>query len=302
MNRTLPLMLLTAAALADPLATMRWTLDVETPDPRPYVATAVRGECIALECTLQNANLGGAGARFLWQTNGMDTAWWSAPATVSGSTVRAVWDPAMDSGAAAHQFAFDISNGPTSTLYRVLGTIRIRPGPGATPNEIALPVQTIDFATVTTTNAPWATETFVTNAIAQGGDYLPTSGADLEAGAYTFSFANGDGALTLYASSGYGGLGTGLGFIEQDSSATTVVVPNASSGHTLQVAGGGPTVGLTTAFGGQIIRGTDRLALPIGSGTLALDGNITLTDTATGVLYQLRVTNGALYIVPYTED
>lgn len=167
MNRLLPILLLPSLALASPQAVLRWQADASSPAPEPFVATVLQGESIGLECRLQHASIpAGATASFLWQTNGMASAWWetNATVTVSNGTVRADWTPAMDCGAASYSFFLRVS-ASGSALYRAYGTLRMRPSPGATPNALPMPPTVLDFNSVTWENAPWATMDDVNSAI-----------------------------------------------------------------------------------------------------------------------------------------
>ncbi len=104
-----------------------------------------------------------------WQTNGMDTVWWSAPGTR--------FTPAMDTGASDYRFFIratapaqptDTSDNviastigakqSTEVIYRANGRIKLLPSPGFTPSELELPAKSIDFATIDIKNAPWATQ------------------------------------------------------------------------------------------------------------------------------------------------
>lgn len=136
---------------------VRWT--VETSRVQPAVFDVVRGESIALEATLQSYGKPLEAApedawRIYWQTNGMGSTWWSAPARATGNVLRASWTPAMDPGAQAVTGFI----GSTGDNYRASFQLRFRHGPGATPNALPLPTTRIDFAAVEVANAPWIEE------------------------------------------------------------------------------------------------------------------------------------------------
>lgn len=136
---------------------VRWT--VETSRVQPAVFDVVRGESIALEATLQSYGKPLETApedawRIYWQTNGMGSTWWSAPARATGNVLRASWTPAMDPGAQAVTGFI----GSTGDNYRASFQLRFRHGPGATPNALPLPTTRIDFAAVEVANAPWIEE------------------------------------------------------------------------------------------------------------------------------------------------
>ena len=136
---------------------VRWT--VETSRVQPAVFDVVRGESIALEATLQSYGKPLETApddawRIYWQTNGMGSTWWSAPARATGNVLRASWTPAMDPGAPAVTGFI----GSTGDNYRASFQLRFRHGPGALPNALPLPTTRIDFAAVEVANAPWLEE------------------------------------------------------------------------------------------------------------------------------------------------
>ena len=159
-NRTLAVILLAACAARGQLA-HRWL--AEATRTAPQEIAVYRGETLALEPTVTVHGEAYAwpqdtSVTLWWQTNGMGSAWWSAPAALGAETgaLRAVWSPACDAGAERYTF-FIRAAAPSGTAYRASGTIRMLPSPGFEPNALPLPVQTLDFAVVTLTNAPWLT-------------------------------------------------------------------------------------------------------------------------------------------------
>ena len=138
-----------AASAAVPL---RWT--VETSRAQPATFDEFAGATYDLEATLQSYGkpLEVVGDPHLyWQTNGMGSAYWSAPATVSGNVFRATWTPACDVGANAYNCFIGI----TGSIYHAAFQLRLRASPGAVPNELPLPQKVIDFAQVEVRNPPW---------------------------------------------------------------------------------------------------------------------------------------------------
>ena len=138
---------------------LKWT--VETSRVQPVTFEAYHGEALSLEATLQSYGKPVADdlqdARIYWQTNGMGSAYWSAPASADGNVLRATWTPAMDTGAnAVYGFI-----GVAGEIYRASFQLRMRSSPGAVPNELELPRKHIDFAEVEIKNAPWASATIV---------------------------------------------------------------------------------------------------------------------------------------------
>ena len=147
------------ATCAHAAVPLRWT--VETSRVQPVTFEAYHGETLSLEATLQSYGKPVADdlqdVRLYWQTNGMGSAYWSAPASASGNVLRATWTPAMDTGAnAVYGFI-----GVAGEIYRASFQLRMRSSPGAVPNELELPRKHIDFAEVEVKNAPWASATIV---------------------------------------------------------------------------------------------------------------------------------------------
>ncbi len=127
---------------------------VDSTRPRVNVFDAYHGETLALEATFQASGkpleLTGD-ALLCWQTNGMAEAWWQTKATISNNVVSATFTPAMDPGSA------DITAflGVPGENWRAPFRLRFRSSPGATPNEVELPVKSLNFAQIDVLNAPW---------------------------------------------------------------------------------------------------------------------------------------------------
>ena len=86
-----------------------------------------------------------------YQTNGMGNAWWRLDSLT--------FAPANDCGAAQYRFFIRHVVGADSSIhYDAQGILRMLPSPGFTPNAIAAPVATLDFAELEILNAPWPAE------------------------------------------------------------------------------------------------------------------------------------------------
>ncbi len=131
--------------------------------------TAYHGETLAFEPIFvhQGNVITNLDLSIYWQTNGMDTVWWSAPGTS--------FTPAMDTGASDYRFFIRATaSRPASgdavageeVIYRANGRIKLLPSPGFTPSELELPAKSLDFATIDIRNAPWATPADVAAAVA----------------------------------------------------------------------------------------------------------------------------------------
>ena len=131
-----------AAIAAVPVA---WT---NSPGMPPYPIKPVpHGSTVDLAVTLKGYTTppiaDGADVRLWFQTNGMGSAWWSAPATFDGSTITATYGPAQDCGADRVSLFF----GAPSNVF-ASAVLRLTHAPGFDPARLPLPVQYIDFATV----------------------------------------------------------------------------------------------------------------------------------------------------------
>ncbi|MDO5320619.1 MAG: hypothetical protein Q4G65_18495, partial [bacterium] len=115
---------------------LRWT--VETSRAQVAQFEAYRGETLLLEATMQSYGsplATPARADIYWQTNGMGSAWWKAPATASGNVLKAYWSPTNDCGGTVYNCFI---GGPDAT-YRAAFRLRMLPSPGFTPNHLPLP-------------------------------------------------------------------------------------------------------------------------------------------------------------------
>ena len=135
---------------------LRWT--VETSRAAPAQFEAYQGETLAFEAALQSYGKpleAPSDYSLYWQTNGMGNAYWSAPCPSSATTTNvifATWSPTNDVGARVYTCFI----GKPGTIYHAAFQLRLRPSPGALPNELPLPQKVIDFAKVTVLNPPWS--------------------------------------------------------------------------------------------------------------------------------------------------
>ena len=137
---------------------LRWT--VETSRAQPATFEAYQGETLELEAALQSYGKpleAPSNYALYWQTNGMGSTYWSTNVSnVSNlsnpsNLLRATWRPEYDVGAKTYTCFI----GQPGTIYHAAFQLRLRPSPGAVPNELPLPVKTIDFSQVTVLNPPW---------------------------------------------------------------------------------------------------------------------------------------------------
>lgn len=158
---TLVLMVLALIGWAVP---QEWSVDISR--VQPYQFNAYHGETLEMKASffLRGSPYDVAGDDFslFWQTNGMGTVYWAAPAVAASNTVSAVFRGSMDPGAPV-MYGF---LGSTGSNYRASFAVRFAASPGAVPNELPLPVETIDFAKVAVLNAPWATKSEIDEGLA----------------------------------------------------------------------------------------------------------------------------------------
>ena len=122
-----------AAIAAVPVA---WT---NSPGMPPYPIKPVpHGSTVDLAVTLKGYTTppiaSGADVRLWYQTNGMGSAWWSAPATFDGSTITASFGPAQDCGADRVSLFF----GAPSNVF-ASAVLRLTHAPGFAPASLPPP-------------------------------------------------------------------------------------------------------------------------------------------------------------------
>lgn len=107
-----------------------------------------RGETLQFQPTLKQYGsvISNASYTLYYQTNGMGTAYWS--------TNILKFTPSMDVGASAYT-VFIRAETTNGISYRANAKIKMLGSPGATPNVLPLPAQTIDFSAISYSNAPW---------------------------------------------------------------------------------------------------------------------------------------------------
>ena len=168
-----------AAIAAVPVA---WT---NSPGMPPYPIKPVpHGSTVDLAVTLKGYTTppiaDGADVRLWYQTNGMGSAWWSAPATFDGSTITASFGPAQDCGADRVSLFF----GAPSNVF-ASAVLRLTHAPGFAPNAIETPVTVLDFAGVEIANAPYYTKSETDSKIVElapaPGNYSVVSNAAVNA-------------------------------------------------------------------------------------------------------------------------
>lgn len=148
----------------------QWLADTARPSSVTFVG--YHGETLWLEPAFtsygQTIDLSDASATLYWQTNGMDSVWWSKPATVIAGDpdrVRAIFAPTNDAGATAYSFFVGLTS-TNGRAFRALGTLQMRSSPGwdatTLPNPDAWPTLAADILSVMLpalpTYAAWTNE------------------------------------------------------------------------------------------------------------------------------------------------
>lgn len=128
----------------------KWEAEASQASPAQF--SCYRGETLAFQPTFLEYGVTSTNATYTlhYQTNGMGTAYWS--------TNILQFTPAMDVGASSYTFFIRAAT-TNGVSYRANGKIKMLGAPGATPNTLPLPVQSINFATVSYLNAPWILST-----------------------------------------------------------------------------------------------------------------------------------------------
>ena len=135
-----------------------WTVDASRVTTEAI--EAFHGETLELEATLNAYGKpleipSTADVSLYWQTNGMGQVYFKTNATLSGTSVLKA-DFKGDYAAGAKQVRGFL--GSPSSSYRAAFRIRYLDAPGAVPNALPLPVQTLDFSAIEIANPPYYTK------------------------------------------------------------------------------------------------------------------------------------------------
>ena len=179
--------------------------------PAPVSFDRHHGETLELRCTLSGFGQDGpvfaqgADIRLWYQTNGMGSVWWSAPAAVASNVVTATWSPDLDPGADR----VSIFLGAPSNVY-ASAVLRLRHSPGFTPASLPIPVPPLDFAGLEVLNAPYYTQAETDARIVElspaaqpPGNYLAVSNAAMSAAAQS-DLTSATNALAMSTASALG--------------------------------------------------------------------------------------------------
>lgn len=144
---------------------LKW--DCNFPEAAAKTFSVYQGETVTFEPTFRvngkTVDLDIEG--IYYQTNGMAESWWK----LDGNTFA----PRNDCGATAYRF-FVSASGEGGKNYRANGTLRMLPSPGFVPNQVELPIHSLDFSQVEIINAPWPTTA------AEIGAFPASAGARLQ--------------------------------------------------------------------------------------------------------------------------
>ena len=143
--------ILFALAFAAALSGVAKTFDVDISTGRPAASNEAyyHGETIEFRAVRGRSVVTNVEYSCVYyQTNGMDSVWWH--------TDGLVFHPTNDVGAASYRFLLE-GRDDLGRDWHANGLLRLLPSPGFTPNEITMPVATLDFATVEVLNPPWTT-------------------------------------------------------------------------------------------------------------------------------------------------
>ncbi len=153
--KTLALAVLGGCMPALAAVPLRWNVETSRAQPARY--DVYRGETLQLSADLtsygQPVAMAGTAALYI-QTNGMGSAWWTVPATVSSNRIDATLSPSSYPATATTLNCF--LGGP-ATSYRAAFVLRILGAPGPAPNTVSPPVVTLDYDEITVLNPPYWT-------------------------------------------------------------------------------------------------------------------------------------------------
>lgn len=138
---------------------LRWAFEASRPAQQTW--EIYHGESVSLEPTILEEGTPSSYptnsvATLYYQTNNMGSVWYAAPASIISNNVVAEWTPSLDCGAATYRFFISVVAPGGSISYRANGKLTMMDSPGAIPNELEIPVKTIDFSKIDIVNAPWA--------------------------------------------------------------------------------------------------------------------------------------------------
>ncbi len=195
MKKLVPvLMLALAPTILSASVPLRWT--VETSRAVPATFEEYAGASYELEATLTSYGepLPIEGDAYLfWQTNGMASAYWQVPATVTNNVLKATWLPEMDCGAKSYNCFI----GVPGSVYNAAFQLRLRPTPGAVPSVLPLPVPTLDFQQVEVLHAPYYSKAETDAALAEKQDTL-IAGSNITIVDNVISSTGGSGGTSDY--------------------------------------------------------------------------------------------------------
>lgn len=138
---------------------LHWTSDISRVADMRF--DALHGDALDFKVDFnaheKPVDLAGLDATLYWQTNGMGSAWWSAPGAISNSTARALFPSSSDPGDKTLNFYLALSDG-SNVVYGASARVTFKNSPGFTPNRIEPPVVTLDFSGIEVFNAPWTEE------------------------------------------------------------------------------------------------------------------------------------------------
>lgn len=122
---------------------IKWEVETsERNQPKIIEQWAGGSYCFSIEMLTYGRPLEITGVPQLFiQTNGMDDAYWIAPATVSNNVLSARWNPSYELAATTYNCFI----GVTGSIFNAAFQLRLKPSPGAHPNFIEKPQRTIDF-------------------------------------------------------------------------------------------------------------------------------------------------------------
>lgn len=139
------------------LAAIPLHLPVDISRPASPALPVYHGETLEIEAELKDRgtafNVALTNPQLYYQTPGMGNNWWTLPATQTNNLLRATFPASADPG----EDRLVCFLGSAGENFRAAFILNFRHSPGATPNQLELPVPTLDFSQITILNSPYET-------------------------------------------------------------------------------------------------------------------------------------------------
>lgn len=164
---------------------------IDTARALPIALNFRHGETVLISIALYNQGQPlklneGVAATLFYRTNDLaDNQWYKSDDSVgidnegNFSVVNLLWTGNLDNGAEFYQYAIQLTEG-TNHSYAIHGSIALENSPGFVPNEIDLPIKTLDFNAIKVENAPYYEKKEIDEKINSIEETLEEHASDIE--------------------------------------------------------------------------------------------------------------------------